>query len=292
VTFELKTLVNYSDDALLDEIRRVSTALNGERLTQEKFLTLSRVHVSTIRNRFGSWKEALDRAGIDESIAPRFVPIQCDAVIDAIKACAKAYPGASPTVEEIADRLGVYKTTLARRFGAWRDLLNEVGLSSVPLGRRYTDAECFENIVALWTYYGRQPRFAELKQPPSTVGSKAYVTRWGGWRAALGAFIEHVEQPAIEEEKALETQEESSEAIQVPPPRSISLSLRYKVLRRDHFRCVLCGRSPANDHSVELHVDHIVAWSKGGRNVEQNLRTLCFECNLGKGDKDEELDHV
>ncbi len=70
-------------------------------------------------------------------------------------------------------------------------------------------------------------------------------------------------------------------------PRSISLALRYKVLCRDRFRCQICGRSPAKDIGVEIHVDHIVAWSKGGKNIEQNLRVLCFDCNLGKGAKDE-----
>jgi 5-methylcytosine-specific restriction endonuclease McrA len=61
--------------------------------------------------------------------------------------------------------------------------------------------------------------------------------------------------------------------------------LRYKVLCRDRFRCQICGRSPAKDFGVEIHVDHIIPWSKGGTNTEQNLRVLCFDCNLGKGAK-------
>jgi hypothetical protein len=56
----------------------------------------------------------------------------------------------------------------------------------------YSDEECFENVLALWTHFGRQPRFAELNRPPSTVGSKACIGRWGGWRRALGAFVARV----------------------------------------------------------------------------------------------------
>ena len=280
--FELKTLEDYSDEALLDEIRRAAAALNGQRLTQQKFQEIARVHVTTVRNRFGSWKRALDLAGIDEVVAPRFDPVKRDAVLEAIRLHAKEFPDSPPTVEAVAERLGVHKTTLSGKFGAWRDLLREVGLSPTPLGRRYTDEECFENIVELWTYYGRQPNFAELNQAPSTVGSKAYVRRWGGWRAALGAFIRHVKQPAPTDTPTTEPIR-LSEATPASAPRSISLSLRYKVLCRDHFRCVICGRSPAKDHTVELHVDHIIPWSKGGQNVEENLRTLCFDCNLGKG---------
>ena len=60
-------------------------------------------------------------------------------------------------------------------------------------------------------------------------------------------------------------------------------SLRYDVMRRDGFRCVLCGRT-VND-GIKLHVDHIMPIAKGGKTVKSNLRTLCHECNLGKSDK-------
>lgn len=58
------------------------------------------------------------------------------------------------------------------------------------------------------------------------------------------------------------------------------------MLCRDWFRCVICGRSPAKEPNIELHID---PWSKGGQNTEGNLRTLCFDCNLGKGAKIENL---
>ena len=66
--------------------------------------------------------------------------------------------------------------------------------------------------------------------------------------------------------------------------RKISDKLRYQVLKRDHFKCCACGASPAKDPSVELHVDHIVPWSKGGETTLDNLQTLCSKCNLGKSD--------
>ena len=60
-------------------------------------------------------------------------------------------------------------------------------------------------------------------------------------------------------------------------------SLRYDIMKRDGFRCVLCGRS-AQD-GVSLHVDHILPVSKGGKTEPSNLWTLCEQCNLGKGEK-------
>lgn len=285
--FELKTLEEYSDDALLSELRRVADALKGQRLTIERFNSLAKVHSTTIRTRFGSWTAALDRAGISEAIAPRYKPLVREDILRALREYAAENPGESVTRNAIAARLGVDANNLTRRFGQWEKLLAEIGLTPVPLGRRYTDEECFENLLNLWTHYGRQPHHAELKRPPSAIGPKAYVRRWGGWRAALAAFVKRVNETDTAGEVPPLTGP-SNPPIPLATPsvvtaRSISLSLRYRILCRDRFRCVLDGASPAKDPSIELHVDHIVPWSRGGLNVESNLRTLCSRCNLGKG---------
>ena len=68
--------------------------------------------------------------------------------------------------------------------------------------------------------------------------------------------------------------------------RIINNKLRYAVLKRDCFKCCACGASPAKDPAVELHVDHIVPWSKGGATSLDNLQTLCSRCNLGKSDSE------
>ena len=63
----------------------------------------------------------------------------------------------------------------------------------------------------------------------------------------------------------------------------VSDSLRYDILNRDNFTCVLCGASAKQ--GVRLHVDHIIPIAKGGKSTPDNLRTLCERCNVGKSDK-------
>lgn len=63
----------------------------------------------------------------------------------------------------------------------------------------------------------------------------------------------------------------------------MSDSLRYKVLRRDDFKCKICGATA--DDGVKLHVDHIIPVSKGGKTELSNLQTLCERCNMGKSNK-------
>lgn len=62
----------------------------------------------------------------------------------------------------------------------------------------------------------------------------------------------------------------------------MSSNKRFRILRRDNFRCQLCGRS--NDDGVVLHIDHKMPLAKGGSNGDDNLWTLCSDCNGGKSD--------
>lgn len=86
------------------------------------------------------------------------------------------------------------------------------------------------------------------------------------------------------EREAVKKREEERKKEAIKRERAkMSASLRYDVMKRDNFRCTICGRS-AND-GVTLHVDHIKPVSKGGKTEMSNLRTLCDYCNLGKSDK-------
>jgi 5-methylcytosine-specific restriction endonuclease McrA len=69
----------------------------------------------------------------------------------------------------------------------------------------------------------------------------------------------------------------------VPRARDpLPAGLRFRILVRDGFRCRYCGRS-GDAPGVVLHVDHVVSVAAGGTTSEDNLRTACEECNLGKG---------
>ena len=66
--------------------------------------------------------------------------------------------------------------------------------------------------------------------------------------------------------------------------------LRHQILVRDGYRCRECGKS---NKEASLDVDHIYPWSKGGPTIEENLWTLCSECNQAKKDnewKDNEIE--
>jgi hypothetical protein len=60
-----------------------------------------------------------------------------------------------------------------------------------------------------------------------------------------------------------------------------SKKLRMQVLLRDNHRCRSCGRGPATNPDVELHVHHVRPWGIGGLTHPFNLLTLCHTCHRG-----------
>lgn len=205
------------------------------------------------------------------------------------------------------DEMGTFcSSALARRFGSWNAALEKAGLQETGRAKVIPDEELFRNLEEIWTRLGRQPRCDELTNKVSTYSKGTYVGRFGGWRKALEAFISYVNN---EERAAANDEIESLKVEPIPTrktprtikggkaslssgsaesrqqgPRNINWRLRFIVMRRDAFKCKVCGRTPATDSTVILHVDHIEAWSKGGRTVLENLQTLCSICNIGKSD--------
>lgn len=58
----------------------------------------------------------------------------------------------------------------------------------------------------------------------------------------------------------------------------MSRPLRERVLERDGYRCVRCGKTE------RLVLDHIEPRSIGGSNGIRNRQTLCYECDRDKAD--------
>lgn len=211
---------NISDDILIEDLKLVANKLNRDSITHKEYNSNGKFNAKTHMDRFGSWLNALERAGL--------------------------------------------KPTRAR--------------INIP------EEELFKNIEEVWIKLGRQPRFDEFQKPLSKYSIRVYLNRFGGWRKALEAFVAFVNS----EERT--SSEEAIKNIEIEPitrhktSRTINWRLRFIVMRRDNFKCKKCGRSPATDPTIILHVDHKTAWANGGETVLENLQTLCSKCNIGKSD--------
>jgi 5-methylcytosine-specific restriction endonuclease McrA len=175
-------------------------------------------------------------------------------------------------------------TTYIRRFGSWFNALEKAGLEKTRTPMNLPEENLFQNLEEIWIKLGRQPRYAEVQKPSSRFHVGTYENRFGTWRKALEAFVAFVNN----EERT--SSEEAIESVDIEPltlhktKRGINWRLRFIVMRRDNFKCKSCGRSPATDPNIVLHVDHIKAWANSGETVLENLQTLCSKCNIGKSD--------
>jgi hypothetical protein len=169
-------------------------------------------------------------------------------------------------------------STPVRHFGSWNKALKKTGLK-VKNRLNISMEELFDNLKEVWIKLGRQPTCRDIISSYSAVSLTVYTKRFGTWRNALEKFVKFVN-----EENLTNNLEFKSKKIIKRSNRNPNLRLIFVVMRRDNFKCVHCGKSPATHLNVTLHIDHIKPWSKGGDTTLENLQTLCSNCNQGKSD--------
>lgn len=189
----------------------------------------------------------------------------------------------SLTIEDIKTHAKCSYAVLKKRFGGLRRALAAAGLESPPFHRGVSDNDLLSELERVWNAVleneGRRPYKDDLRKYRARFSYGPYYRRWGSWIRACEAVLERPDSaPSIEQSANAPPRTNGKKA-----KRPIPLKLRYHVLKRDGFRCVLCGRSPATVRTAKLHVDHIEPEGRGGLTVAENLRTLCEECNVGRG---------
>ena len=204
---------------------------------------------------------------------------------------------------EIMKHSRIDPRTFERRFGSWENAIGEAGLNIADTAKRYSDEELLTNLMETWEILGHRPTCAEMSLPVSKNPAATYVKRFGSWKKAVLAFLRWVEQdqPDVAIYSTVQAPEETSsevaasvpaesESLVLPngqrdPRRSATHKQRFRILKRDGYKCCICGHSQSD--GCKLVIDHkIYPWSKGGRTVDPNLWTLCYPCNSGKGADD------
>ena len=203
-----------------------------------------------------------------------------DELLEDIKKVATVLNQDTVTIADYNQYGKFHATTLVRRFGSWFICLDKAGLNPSRSKINITNEELFEELERVWIKLGKQPSYSEMRDY-SKFSIGTYEKRFGGWRNTLKAFVSYVNESASNYER-LPIRDEGR--IIHHTSRNITLRTRFLVMQRDNFKCCMCGRSPATTAGLELHIDHIVPWSKGGETVIDNLQTLCSDCNLNKSD--------
>lgn len=184
---------------------------------------------------------------------------------------------------EQQDENGKYHSaTYIRRFGSWFDALTMAGLEKTRTPMNLPEEELFKNLQEVWVKLGRQPHYQDILKPFSKYSVGTYEYRFGTFRKALEKFVAYINKDENYSKTNLPKENVRKIGKVHRTKRGINWRLRFLVMRRDNFKCKNCGRSPASDPLIILHVDHIKPWASGGETIQENLQTLCSVCNIGK----------
>lgn len=188
----------YSDDQLLSVLRRVASVTSGA-LTMAVFDSLSEMRAGTVRRRFGTWREALETAGVVERTAPRRVTTKMRAqrsrvmtdsqILSELRSVAERLGTSSLTHTDVRDHCPTVGTrTLHRRFGSFAAALSAAGLEVHPVETIYSDHELLSNLRYIEDHFSREAVPTDLRRAPSTIRLAAYLHRYGSWAAAMQAL--------------------------------------------------------------------------------------------------------
>jgi Homing endonuclease associated repeat/HNH endonuclease len=209
-------------------------------------------------------------------------------ILDDLRRVAKLLRKETLTASEYRQSGNASSGTIVGRFGSWNNGLEKAGLK-VKFQRNISDDDLFENLERMWIELGRQPRYSEVKFPFSRFSNVTYDKRFGRFSEALKQFVVWVNSDRLDEPQESTDAKGMAHIATLSPlvkrrsRREISDRQRFRILVRDGFRCKACGASPLKQSGIELHVDHILPWSKGGETTDDNLESKCKQCNLGKG---------
>lgn len=298
-----------SDEEFVDDLQRVAEFLNKKNISMPEYQKNGKYHPSTIARRFGGWRNALKKAGL--SLTKTWAKHEyCEnefLFFNDMRVIASKLGNDFITSGDYKKHGKYNPKIVLRKYGSWNTLLQMAGLKPTPFrlgkGKKISDEELFQDIERVWMKLGRQPTINDVKNGEFNFAQNTFTRRFCGWRGALEAFVKYINSDPEDGDEVSNEDASGSmsddELIIADPScqkpkssnytthktrRDINLRLRFKVMARDNFKCCMCGKSPATDPSVVLHIDHIKPWAKGGETTIDNLQTLCSECNLGKSD--------
>jgi hypothetical protein len=111
--YKLKKISEYSEGALIDEIKRVSSIVKSDRLSMREFDKHARISSRTVLSKFGGWNNALQKAGLRIAKKGKFsdeeVFLEIKRIWDLL--------GRQPLLPELKEHSRISPSAIADHFG-------------------------------------------------------------------------------------------------------------------------------------------------------------------------------
>ncbi|MFB6229317.1 MAG: homing endonuclease associated repeat-containing protein [Halobacteriales archaeon] len=183
----LGTAPEYTDEELLDEIRRLAEEV-GKPPTTREMIEHGEYTASVYFRRFDSWNDAVSEAGFmpNETFGdPADQRIPISELLDEINAVAKRVDG-RPTTEDMLE-YGEYSVTpYVNRFGSWNNALERAGFSPFTGTTEdlFSREELISEIQRLGENVDRPPTTQQMNEH-GQYSTSPYQNIFGSWVDAL-----------------------------------------------------------------------------------------------------------
>ncbi len=243
--------VTFTDEELLDDLKKVALSLNKRSLTQWEYdnSNLNRFSGDTIGKRIG-WNKAIEKAGLEISLRQGISEKELLKNLEHVWLTL----GRQPRRREMIRPISKYsERPYMDSYGSW--------LNAVKVFVEYMNSNLEHN-----------EDMSEFELNETTV-EPVIEKRHKVKRAPLQRLREST--PLLNPVDSVK-----ENILKRKTKRDPNGRLKVQVLIRDGNKCRLCGITVTGEN---IHFDHVIPWSKGGETVLENLQVLCAPHNLAKG---------
>jgi len=174
-------MTRYSDEDLLATLRELAADLGEPPARSDLQSRDDLPSKSTYRDRFGSWNDALQAAGLDPNQPGAYSRFE---LLQAIDETASEV-GGRPTRQDVQNHAEISEAPFRREFGSWSAAVETAGYSRTA---RIPTEELVEELREFANYYGEGRTASPTKREMDDAGPYShyiYVDRFGSWTQAV-----------------------------------------------------------------------------------------------------------
>ena len=202
---EVRRYRNWSKDLIIKTIQELyeqGADLSFRSMMLSKYNSM--VYAAIRPNHFGSWKNALEAAGLAAEEVYRYRSWDEDSILEEIrKLKALGADLSSKVMDEMANPL---IATARRRFGNWGNAVEKAGIdyTEIRRRRRWTKEEIVDGILELKEKGVMLRSGAVRKEAPALFAAACKPRFFGSWSQALKAAHQKAERSEVNEEEVAE----------------------------------------------------------------------------------------
>ncbi len=172
-----------SNEQLLEELRRIATLLKTPTFWSTDFQKHSKIPRSKIHQRFGTWAEALECAGLGH-MRPGCIGYSDEELLGELRRVAGLLQQSTVSIRDYKNHGKIPRPAFYQRFGGWLNALESACLRDSHR-TRLSEEEVLEELRRVASLLGKPTLTFREYANHGKVTRRAICRRFGAWMEAL-----------------------------------------------------------------------------------------------------------